>query len=60
MKISVIGSGAQGSSTVYNLVRITDAEVLATDVNLDVAKKAAERTKSDRVTTERADASNID
>ena len=60
LKISVIGAGAQGSATVFILTKISDAQVVSADIDLNVAKKAAEKTKSNRVTAQRVDAGKVD
>jgi len=60
VKISVIGAGAQGSATAFILTKISDAQVVSADIDLNVAKKAAEKINSDKVTAERVDAGNVD
>jgi saccharopine dehydrogenase-like NADP-dependent oxidoreductase len=60
LKVSVIGAGAQGSATAFVLTKISDATVVAADVNLNVARKAVESIKSDKVSAEKVDASKIE
>lgn len=42
------------------MTTISDATVVAADVNLNVARKAVESIKSDKVSAEKVDASKID
>jgi len=60
LKISVIGAGAQGSATAFVLTKISDATVVAADINLDVARKAVENIKSDKVSAEKVDAGKVE
>jgi len=60
LKISVIGTGAQGSSITFILAKISEAEVVAADINLDVARKVVDSIKSDKVSAERVDAGKVD
>lgn len=60
MKVSVIGSGAQGAATAFILTKISGATVVAADIDLNVARKAVESIKSDKVSAEKVDASKIE
>jgi saccharopine dehydrogenase (NAD+, L-lysine-forming) len=61
LKISIIGSGAQGSAIALVLSKNPEvSEVVSADINLKAARKAAEKTRSDKVSAERVDASKVD
>jgi len=61
MKALILGTGAQGSVIVSELVKdpeVTEARL--GDINLERARRLAERLKSDKVSIHRVDASNIE
>jgi saccharopine dehydrogenase-like NADP-dependent oxidoreductase len=61
LKISIIGSGAQGSAIALVLSKNPEvSEVVSADIDLKAARKAAERTRSDKVSVERVDANKVD
>ena len=61
MKISVIGAGAQGSAIAFMLSKYPEvSEIISSDIDLDVAKRAVEKTKNDKVSAERVDAGKVD
>jgi saccharopine dehydrogenase (NAD+, L-lysine-forming) len=61
LKISVIGAGAQGSAIALVLSKNPEvSEVVSADINLKAARKAADETRSDKVSAERVDASKVD
>lgn len=61
MKISVIGAGAQGSAIALVLSKNPEvSEIVSADINLKAARKAADETRSDKVSAERVDASKVD
>ena len=61
LKISVIGAGAQGSAIALVLSKTPEvSEIVSADINLKAARKAAEKTRSDKVSAERVDASKVD
>ena len=61
MKISVIGAGAQGSATALILSKTPEvSEIVAADINLNVARQVVEKTKRDIVSAERVDAGSLE
>ena len=61
MKISVIGAGAQGSAIALILSKTPEvSEIVSADINLKAARKAAEKTKSNKVSAERVDAGKVE
>jgi len=61
LKISVIGAGAQGSAITLVLSKNPEvSEVVSADIDLKAARKAADETRSDKVSAERVDASKVD
>lgn len=61
MKISVIGAGVQGSGCAFVAANTAEvSEVVSADINLKMAKQAAEKSKSDMASAERVDAGNVD
>jgi saccharopine dehydrogenase (NAD+, L-lysine-forming) len=61
LKISVIGAGAQGSAIALVLSKNPEvSKIVSADIDLKVARKAAEKTRSDKVSAERVDASKVD
>jgi saccharopine dehydrogenase (NAD+, L-lysine-forming) len=61
LKVSVVGSGAQGSAIALILSKNPAvSEIISADINLNASKKAAEKTKSDRVSAKKVDASSVD
>jgi len=61
LKISVIGAGAQGSAIALVLSKNPEvSEIVSADIDLDLAKRAVEKTKSDRVSAKRVDAGSVD
>jgi len=61
LKISVIGAGAQGSAIALILSKAHEvSEVVSADIDLKVARKAVEKTQSDKVSAERVDAGKVD
>jgi len=60
LKISVIGAGAQGSAIALVLSKNPEvSKVVSADIDLKAARKAAEKTRSDKVSAERVDASEV-
>ena len=61
MEISVIGAGAQGSAIAFILAKDSEVSgIVSADLDLDAAKRAAEETKSDKISAERVDAGKVD
>jgi len=61
LQISIIGAGAQGSAIAFVLAKTSGvSKVVSADIDLDAAKRAAEKTKSDRVSAKRVDAGSVD
>lgn len=61
LKVSVVGSGAQGSAIALILSKDPAvSEIISADINLNASKKAAEKTKSDRVSAKKVDAGSVD
>jgi len=61
LKISVIGSGVQGSSIAFILAKTPGvSEIVSADIDLNRARQAVEKIKSDIVSAERVDASKVD
>jgi saccharopine dehydrogenase (NAD+, L-lysine-forming) len=61
LKISVIGSGVQGSSIAFILTKTSGvSEIVCADIDLNRARQAVEKIKSDIVSAERVDASKVD
>jgi saccharopine dehydrogenase (NAD+, L-lysine-forming) len=61
MKISVIGTGVQGSAIASILAKTPDvSEIVCSDINLDRTKRVVEDLRSDKVSAQRVDASNVD
>jgi len=61
LKISVIGAGAQGSAIALILSKNPEVcEIVSADINLKAARKAVEKTQSDKVSAERVDAGKVD
>jgi len=61
LKISVIGAGAQGSAIALVLTKTPEvSEVVSTDIDLNRAKQAVKRLKSDKAHAERVDAGKVD
>ena len=60
MKALIVGAGAQGAVIATELVRDPEvAEVRIADIDLDRAKRIADRLKSEKVSVHRVDATNI-
>ncbi len=61
MKISIIGAGAQGSAIAFVLAKTSEvSNVVSADIDLDVARRATEKTKSDKVSAKQVDAGSVD
>lgn len=61
MKISVIGAGVQGSAIASVLTKSPEvSKVLCADISLDRARQVVDKLKSDKVSAERVDASEVD
>ena len=61
MKISVIGTGVQGSAIASILAKTPDvSEIVCSDINLARTKRVVENLRSDKVSAQRVDASNVD
>jgi len=61
MKILIVGVGAQGSVIATEILKTPEvSEVRLSDKNLDKAKRLAKRLKSEKVSTYRVDANNVD
>jgi len=61
MKICVIGAGVQGSTIALFLTRNPEvSQIVCADVSLDRAKRLKAKLKSDKVSSARVDAANID
>jgi len=60
MKITVIGTGVQGSAITSILAKTSDvSEIVCSDINLNRTKRVVENLKSDKVSAQRVDASNV-
>ncbi|MDH5713388.1 MAG: saccharopine dehydrogenase NADP-binding domain-containing protein [Candidatus Bathyarchaeota archaeon] len=61
MKISVIGTGVQGSAIASILAKTPDvSEIVCSDINLARTRRVVENLRSDKVSAQRVDASNVD
>lgn len=61
MKISVIGVGAQGAPIALFLTKSPDvSKIILGDISLERVKRVANKLKSDKISTQRVDASNAD
>ena len=61
MKICIIGAGAQGSVTAKILVKDPEIdEVVLSDINTQLLQRVARKIDSNKLTTERVDAGNLD
>jgi len=61
MKISVIGTGVQGSAIGSILTKTPDvSEIVCSDINLDRTKQVVKNLRSDKASAQQVDASNMD
>lgn len=61
MKISVIGTGVQGSAIASILAKTPDvSEIVCSDINLGRTKRVVKNIRSDKVYAQRVDASSVD
>ena len=61
MKICIIGAGAQGSVTAKILVKDPEIDkVVLSDINTQLLQRVARKIDSNKLTTERVDAGNLD
>ncbi|MEX2707185.1 MAG: saccharopine dehydrogenase family protein [Candidatus Freyrarchaeum guaymaensis] len=55
MRIMVLGCGAMGSGTVEQLIKYSDAEIIAVDIDIEKPRGLAARLGTDRVTVDSVD-----
>lgn len=61
MKIAVLGAGAMGQVTIFDLVESSGvSEVLIADLNLDRAEELKAQLKSSKIKTAKADVQNVE
>lgn len=61
MEISVVGVGAQGSAICFLLAKEPEvSKIVCADIDLDRVKRVVQKLRSDKVSTQRVDASNVD
>jgi len=61
MKISIIGSGVQGSTIAFFLTKDREvSQIVCSDVSLDRAQRLAKKLGSDKISAKKVDAANVD
>jgi saccharopine dehydrogenase (NAD+, L-lysine-forming) len=61
MEMSVVGVGAQGSAICFLLAKEAEvSKIVCADIDLDRVKRIVQKLRSDKVSAQRVDASNVD
>jgi len=61
MKITIIGSGVQGSTIAFFLTKDREvSQIVCSDVSLDRAQRLAKKLGSDKISAKKVDAANVD